>query len=213
MSILTKILGRRAETQPKVGGMEDFMTLIRVYFQASMAAEMGIGNIAMLPDLRVFKSTFKVATQNGRLGLGERSRCKKMLKEMYGLGDTFFKEIDHSIRLHCRKPQEVQPYFIQFQNMAQDLMMLVGNLMKFKLRLPGIFKKTLLAMTAKTVDDIYHKNDYSDPSVMKSVVAVREYSHRLGFSQAWMAEFAGKLVLLAKKEPRPKDGDLPAGKK
>lgn len=204
MSIISRLFGRKADTQPKVGGMEDFMTLIRVYFQASMAAETGITNIAMLPDLRVFKATFKVATQNGRLGPGERSRCKKMLKDMYELDDVFFKEIDHSMRLHCRKPQEVQVYFLQFQNMVQELMMLVGNLMKFKLRLPSIFKKSLLAMTAKTVDDIFNKNDYTDPSVMKAVVAVREYARKLNFSQAWISEFAGKTVLLAKKEPRKK---------
>lgn len=34
-------------------------------------------------------------------------------------------------------------------------------------------------MTEKTVNDIFNKNDYTDMSVMKSVVAVREYSRRL----------------------------------
>ena len=29
----------------RIGGMEDFMTLIRVYYQASMAANIGITNI------------------------------------------------------------------------------------------------------------------------------------------------------------------------
>lgn len=213
MSILSKLFGRKAESQPKAGGMEDFMTLIRVYFQAVMASEIGITNIAMLPDLRVFKSTLKVPTQNGRLGLGEKSRCKKMLKDMYGMEDGFFKEIDHSVRTHCRKMQEVQPYFIQFQNLAQDSMMLVGNLMKFKLRIPSFFKKAIYTMTAKTVDDIFHKNDFTDPGVMKTVVAVREYCRRLGFSQEWLTQFVCKVVVLAKKEPRPSDDDAAANKK
>ena len=50
---------RRNDNTVKVGGMQDYMMLIRVYFQASIAAQVGINNIAMLPDLRIFKSTFK----------------------------------------------------------------------------------------------------------------------------------------------------------
>ena len=144
MSILSKILGRKdAEQQQKTGGMEDFMTLIRVYFQAAMAADLGITNLAALPDLRVFKTTLHVPTVNNRLGIGERTRCKKMLKDMYDIDDFFFKEIDSSLRKRCRRLQDVQTYMIQFQNFTQDLMMLLSNLMKFKLRLPSFMKKTL----------------------------------------------------------------------
>jgi hypothetical protein len=86
-------------------------------------------------------------------------------------------------------------------------MMLTGNLMKFKLRLPGFLKKALYSMTEKTVNDIFNKNDYSDPAVMKSVVAVRQYSQRLGFSQNWITNFVYKVVMLAKKEPKPQDNE------
>ena len=88
MSIISKLFGKK-EDEKKTGGMEDFMTLIRVYFQAVMAADLGITNLAALPDLRVFKATLKVPTQNNRLGLAEKSRCKKMLKELYGMDDNF----------------------------------------------------------------------------------------------------------------------------
>ena len=81
--------------------------------------------------------------------------------------------------------------------------MLTGNLMKFKLRLPGFLKKALYTMTEKTVNDIFNKNDYTDPAVLKSVVAVRQYSQRLGFSQQWITNFVYKVVMLAKKEKRP----------
>jgi hypothetical protein len=37
---------------------------------------------------------------------------------------------------------------------------------------------------------------------MKTVVAVREYNRRLGFSQKWVTDFVYKVVMLAKKEPR-----------
>ncbi len=204
MGFWNKLFGKK-EGEHKVGGMEDFMTLIRVYFQAAMAADLGISNLAALPDLRVFKSTLKVPTVNNKLGVGERSRCKNMLKSMYGMDDEFFKEIDSSLRKRCKKIQDAQTYLLQFQGFTQELMMLTGNLMKFKLRLPGFLKKALYTMTEKTVNDIFNKNDYSDPTVMKSVVAVRQYSQRLGFSQKWITNFVYKVVMLAKKEPRPKD--------
>jgi hypothetical protein len=204
MGFWNKLFGKK-EGEHKVGGMEDFMTLIRVYFQAAMAADLGISNLAALPDLRVFKSTLKVPTVNNKLGVGERSRCKNMLKSMYGMDDEFFKEIDSSLRKRCKKIQDAQTYLLQFQGFTQELMMLTGNLMKFKLRLPGFLKKALYTMTEKTVNDIFNKNDYSDPAVMKSVVAVRQYSQRLGFSQKWITNFVYKVVMLAKKEPRPKD--------
>jgi hypothetical protein len=209
MNIFSKIFGgKKSDEQARVGGMEDFMSLIRVYFQAAIASDLGITNLAMLPDLRMFKATLKVPTQNNKLGVGEKARCRKMLKEMYDMDDSFFKEIDHSIRKNCRKLQDVQVYMVQFQSFTQDLMMLMGNLMKFKLRLPGFFKKAIYGMTEKTVNDIFTKNDYKEPGVMKTVVGIRNYNQRLGFSQPWITTFVYKIVMLAKKEPRPKDEDL-----
>lgn len=72
-----------------------------------------------------------------------------MLMDLYGVNEDFFKEVDQSIKKNCRKIQDVQPYLIQFQGFTQDLMMLMGNLMKFKLRLPSFMKKALYAMTEK----------------------------------------------------------------
>lgn len=204
MSFISKLFGKKEEDQ-KAGGMEDFMTLIRVYFQAVMASDLGITNLAALPDLRVFKATLKVPTQNNKLGQAEKARCKKMLKELYGMDDNFTKEIDASIRKRCKKMQDVQTYMYQFSGFTQDLMMLTGNLMKFKLRLPGFFKSALYTMTQKTVNDIFNKNDFSDPGVMKTVVGIRQYAQKLGFSQAWTTNFVYKVVMLAKKEPRPKE--------
>lgn len=203
MGFIDKIFGKKADGMQKAGGMEDYMTLVRVYFQATLATRLGITNLAMLPDLRVFKSTLHVPTVNNKLGVGEKTRCKKMLKELYKTDDNFFDEIDLSIKKNCRKLQDVQPYLIQFQGFTQDLMMLLGNLMKFKLRVPGFFKKALYVMTEKTVNDIFTKNDFSDAAVIKSVMAVRQYDKRLGFSQKWVTDFVYQVVMLAKKEPKP----------
>ena len=209
MGFLSKLFGRKDadESEKKVGGMEDFMTLIRVYFQAVIAADLHITSLQALPDLRVFKTTLRVPTQGGRLGVGEKTRCKKMLKEMYEMDDQFFKEIDQSITRRCKKIQDVQPYLIQFQAYVQDIMMLTGNLMKFKLRLPGIFKKALRTMTEKTVNDIFNKNDFTDSSVLQTVVNVRKYNQKLGFSQKWITDFVYRVVMLAKKEKRPAEDD------
>ena len=206
MGFFSKLFGKK-ESEVKVGGMEDFMTLIRVYFEASLAVNLGINNLGMLPDLRTFKTTLRVPTLNNKLGLGEKNQCRKMMREMYGLGDDFFKEIDQSMRKNCRKIQDVQPYMVQFQGFSQDLMMLVGNLMKFKLRLPSFMKKAIYTMTEKTVSDLFTKNDYKDPGVIKAVMAVRQYDKRLGFSQKWITDFVYQVVMLAKKEPRQADSD------
>ena len=162
MGFLSKLFNRKDDNN-KTGGMEDYMQLVRVYFQASIAANVGITNLAMLPDLRVFKSTLHVQTVNNKLGLGEKSACRKMLKDIY------------------------------------------GTLMKFKLRLPSIFKSALYKMTEKTVAELFTKNDYTDPAVLKAVVAIRQYNNRLGFSQKWISDFVYQVVMLAKKEPKPTD--------
>lgn len=204
MELFDKIFCKNKETK-KVGGMEDYMTLIRVYFQASIAANLGINNLAALPDLRTFKATLHVPTVNNKLGIGERNQCKKMMKEIYKTEDDFFKEIDQSIRKNCHKLQDVQTYLYQFQGFTQDMMMLTGNLMKFKLRVPSFFKKAIYQMTQKTVNDIFNKNDYSDAGVMKTIVAIRQYNKRLGFSEKWVTDFVYQVVMLAKKEPKKAD--------
>lgn len=205
MSIFSKLFGHKDNEEQKIGGMEDYMTLIRVYFQAAIAERVGITNLNALPDLRQFKTSLHIPTVNNKLGIGEKSHCKKMLRDIYGTEDYFFKEIDQSIRKGCSKMQDVQVYLLQFQNFTQNLMMLTGNLMKFKLRLPSIFKKALYSMTEKTISDIFNKNNYTDQSVLKAVVEVRQYDKRLGFSQKWTTDFVYQVVILAKKEKKPQN--------
>ena len=205
MGFFSGLFKKKENNEHKTGGMEDYMTLVRVYFQAAIAENVGITNLAMLPDLRMFKSTLHVQTVNNKLGVGEKRHCKKMLKDIYKTDDIFFSEIDMSIKKNCRKIQDVQTYLIQLQSFSQDLMMLMGNLMKFKLRLPSFLKKALYSMTEKTVGDIFHKNDFNDVGVMKTVVAIRNYDKRLGFSEKWITDFVYQIVLLAKKEPKQKE--------
>lgn len=201
MSFLNKLF-KRNNDEMKVGGMEDFMTLIRVYLQAGIASQVGITNLAALPDLRLFKQTLKVPTINNKLGLGEKKRCAKMLNEVYGISDAFCSEIDASVKKRCKRLQDVQPYLIQFQGFSQDLMMLMGNLMQWKFRLPSFMRGLLRSLTEKTVHDVVTKNNWSDDNVRRTVATVRKYQQTLGFSEAWMTEYVHTTVMLAKKEKR-----------
>ena len=108
MGFLSKIFGKNNNGEHKTGGMEDYMTLVRVYLQAAIAETAGITNLAMLPDLRLFKTTLHIPTLNNKLGVGEKKHCKKMLQDLYKVEDSFFKELDQSIKRNCRKMQDVQ---------------------------------------------------------------------------------------------------------
>lgn len=208
MGFLSKLYPHKEnENAQKGGGMEDFMTLIRVYYQAAIACKVGITNLNALPDLRVFKQTLHVATVNNKLGQGEKQRCRKMLNEIYGMEDNFFKEIDESIKRNCKQIQNVQTYMYVFQGFSQDLMMVVSNTMQWKLRIPSIFKKTLYDVVEKGVNNILTKDNWKDDAVRKGVIGIRQYQKRLGYSQNWMTQYVYHIILLAKKEPRPKDSD------
>ncbi len=211
MGILSKLFGgskKSAQEQGwRVGGTEDFMTLIRVYYQAVMASSFGLRDFRALPDLRVFKQTLKVQTINNKIGVAEKSKCKKMMNEIYGISDNFFKEIDESIKRRCRNVNDMQTYLFQFQGFSQELMMLMGNLMNWKFRLPSFLRGALRTLTEKSVRDIFTKNTWSDASVQKSVMNVRNYQAQLGYSQEWMTEFVYNVLILAKKEPKANTKD------
>jgi len=203
MSIFSKLFNKNSEPKAaKLGGMEDFMTLIRVYYQASMASRLGITNLAMLPDLRMFKSSLKVATVNNKLGLGEKNKCKAMLQDMYGLQDSFFTEIDSSIKANCRNINQVNNYFMLFQGFSQDLLTVLSSTMQLKLRVPSFFKKALHAVVEKGVIDLFEKENFKDDATRKATYAVRTYQQRLGYSREWIIEYAYNIIVLAKKEPR-----------
>ena len=199
---------KKKDNEQRIGGMEDFMTLIRVYYQSVLAANLGITNIAMLPDLAAFKRSLKVATEKNKLGVAEKAKCKKMIEQIYNMDDNFFKEIDSSIKKNCKKIQDVQPYLFKFQGFNNDLMMLVGNLMKWKFRVPGFMHKMLHSMTEKIIDDILKKDKWKDEATFRTVYSVRQYKEQLGYSQLWMTEYVYKIITLAKKEPRPQAEDM-----
>ena len=211
MSIFANLFKKQADADAKVvGNVEDFVSLTRVYFQSVIAVNLGITNIRFLPDVANFKRLFKVATQGGKLGLAEKSASRKMLMQDYGISESLFKEIDTSIKKNCRTQNDVQAYLFMYQGFSSDLMMLMGNLMQWKFRMPAIFKKALRSMTEKTVHDVCTKTVWKADDVHKTAAAVRQYKERLGFSEQWMSEYVYNIVLLAKKEPKHKDEEAKA---
>ena len=177
MGIFAKLFNKNSE-EVSSKNVEDFVSLTRVYFQSVIAANLGITNIRFVPDVANFKRLFKIPTQGGRLGQAEKAASRKMLMQDYGISENFFKEIDASVKKHCRTQNDVQGYLFMYQGFSNDLMMLVGNLMQWKFRMPSIFKGA--AMT------------------------VRQYKERLGYSEQWMTEYVYNIVMLAKKEPKKK---------
>ena len=86
--------------------------------------------------------------------------------------------------------------------------MLMGNLLKWKFRIPGFMKKMVKNLTDSTVHDILTKDTWNDDSVRKSVFAVRRYQQMLGFSEGWIQEYVYNLITLAKKEPTPSQEEV-----
>lgn len=198
MSILTSLYARKEKKEQQAKeALEDFMTLIRVYYQSAMAMNLGITNIRMLPDLVTYKRIFQIPTQ-GKLGQGERAHAKKMLMQNYGMSDNFFKEIDSSLKKNCRTQNEVNPYMYIFQDFSNTLFMFVGNVMKWKFAMPNFMSKYLKTMVDKTVHDIVTKTSWKGDGVAQTAHKIVLQREKLGHSEEWMAEYVFKVVMVSK---------------
>jgi len=199
MGILSKLMDRKEEMEEKVRAKEEeYISLIRVYFQSVMAANLGITNIRMLPDLAMFKQKLKVPTLNGRLGLGEKAASRKILMQDYGLSEPFFAEIDNSIKKQCKRQTDIQTFFFTFQGFSNDLLMAVGTDMQWKLRLPAFFRKMMRSMIEKTVHNVLTKNDWKAVDVRQACWNVRGYNEKLNYSESWIVEFIYPILMIAK---------------
>ena len=173
MGIFAKLFNKNSE-EVSSKNVEDFVSLTRVYFQSVIAANLGITNIRFVPDVANFKRLFKIPTQGGRLGQAEKTASRKMLMQDYGISENFFKEIDASVKKHCRTQNDVQGYLFMYQGFSNDLMMLMGNLMQWKFRMPSIFKGALRSMTEKTVHEVCTKAVWKKDDVHKTAMTVRK---------------------------------------
>ena len=185
-------------------GVEDFMSFIRIYLQAAMAANLGITNIKMVPELAMFKRMLKIQTVNNKLGIAERARARKIMQAEYGISDIFFDELDASLKKNCKNQMAIQSYSIKFQEYLNNLLTVVTTLMKWKMQIPSFMKGTLRSVTEQTIHDIMTKATWSKPEMMAAIFNLKKQTESLGFSEAWMSEFMFNLIVLAKKEKRKK---------
>lgn len=200
MGLLDRLTKKQEEQQSKVQAKEEeFLSLIRVYLQAAIAAEpkLGISNINMLPDLKDFKRALKVPTQ-GRLGIGEKSAAKKLLASQYGLDDAFCKELDKSVTRMCHKQADVQSYFFAFQNFTNDLLTVLSNQLQWKLRIPSFFRKLIRSSISDAVEDIMTKNDWSAADVFQACQRIRKNVEKMGVSHKWISDYAFPILMIAK---------------
>lgn len=183
---------------------EEFMTLIRVYYQAVIATQIGITNLNMLPDMALFKRMLKIPTQGGKLGVAEKARARKVLMQDYNLNEDFFKEIDRSIKKNCKTANDINGYFYKFQGFNSELFATMEKLMNIRFRLSMLFNKLLKKRTADTIHKILTQSEWKDISIQKSAWSVRKYQEALGYSEQWIVDFVYQVFILAKKDNRRK---------
>lgn len=208
MGLFSKISDKKENTEEEIPvkkGVEDFMSFIRIYLQAAMAANLGITNIKMVPELAMFKRMLKIQTVNNKLGIAERAKARKIIQAEYGIADIFFDELDASLKKGCKNQMAIQSYSIKFQEYLNNLLTVVTSLMKWKMQVPSFMKGTLRKLTEETIHNIMTKASWNKPEIMAATFNLKKQAEGLGFSEAWMSEFMFHLILLAKKEKRKKN--------
>ena len=101
MNFISKLFKKKEEETEVVskGSVEEFVTLIRVYYQAVMAVQLGITNLNILNDMALFKRMLKIPTQNNKLGHSrEIPFPQNPNARIRAERKTSFKEIDASIK-------------------------------------------------------------------------------------------------------------------
>ena len=204
MNFISKLFKKEKEQDNEQikGSVEEFVSLVRVYYQAVMAVNLGVTNLNILADMALFKRMLKIPTQNNKLGVAEKSKVRKVLMQDYGLSESFFKEIDASVKKCCKNQNDIKSYFFMFQGFNNDLFSLLGNLMQWKFRLALLLKKLLYNQTAKTVHEILTRSEWSDVSVQKAAWSVRKYAATLVYSEQWITDFVYNVVLLAREDQK-----------
>lgn len=205
MNIFSKLFKKKEVEETEItgkGSVEEFVTLIRVYYQAVMAVQLGITNLNMLSDMALFKRMLKIPTQNNKLGIAEKARARKVLMQDYGLDESFFKEIDASVKKNCKSQNDIKSYFIQFQGFNADLFSLLDNLMQWKFRFAMLVKKLLYGQTQKTIHEILTRSEWKDVNTQKVAWRIRKYSETLAFSENWITNFVYNIVLMAKEDAK-----------
>lgn len=199
MGLFDKLKSKAENNQEEIQKREeDYLSLYRVYLQAAMASNFGITNLNALPELKAFKVALRVPTVNGKLGLGEKSKAKSLLMSNYGLNDDFFKEFDKSIAKNCKNQQQIQSFFLLFQNFLNDFITLLSNHLGMKLRIPNYFSGILRTTIEEGVKDVLTKTDWDKPDAIKMSMSIRQNNEKLGYSVSFLNQLMYPFFMIAK---------------
>mgnify|MGYP003397163118 FL=1 len=198
MGLTEKLQKKQAAMQEEAQNrVQDFNSLFGVYLQATMAVNLGIVDLRMLPDLKLMKQKFKIPTQ-GRLGIAEKAFVSELMMNEYGMDESFFKGIDSSAKKNCKKVQDMQSYFSMLQAFFQQLFMALSSEMGMSLRLPGFFRKLIKSSTKDAIHKILTSNDFKAADARRAAVDVRALKEKLGFSEDWMVQYAFPVLMISK---------------
>ena len=203
MSLLSRLFGwgrkknnSKDDAQSRV---EEFMSLIGIYNQASIVAHIGITNLKMVPEFAAYKRAMRIPTTGGKLGLAEKAQIKKMMIADYKMSELFFKEIDASIRKNCKNIRDVQNYFFAFGNFSNDLLTFVYTQSQWKIQGSMLIKKLLRSTVKSSVDNMMTKITWKDSSATNSAFKLRATAATLKYSNEWMTELVYQILLRSKK--------------
>ncbi|MFI3263385.1 MAG: hypothetical protein R3Y26_10850 [Rikenellaceae bacterium] len=208
MGLFSKFFGKKnTDVDPKNDvqtNVEEFMSLIRIYYQASIVAHVGITNLNLVPEFAMYKRMMRIPTVGGKMGIAERSHLRKTMVADYGMNETFFKEIDSSIRKNCKGMRDIQGYFFAFGNFTNDLMTYLSNELQWKLQASMLFKSMVRPTVNSAIKKLLTKEYWKDEATTRAVNNIRASRQALGYSEAWLAEFVTQIMLMTRKDAREK---------
>lgn len=208
MSIFSRIFGwggnKESQDNSAQSAVEEFISLIVVYNQATVISNVGITNMKMVPEFANYKRIMKIPTVGGKLGLAEKGHIKKHMVSYYKMDPSFFKELDNSIKKNCKSVRDMQNYFFAYGNFTNDLLTFLST--EYQMRIQGalLFKALLRSTVKKSIADMMTKPSWKDYNTTTTVSRIRATAASLALSQEWMEEFVYQIYIQSRKKKKKK---------
>lgn len=198
MGLTDKLQSKKEALEQEVRErVEEFNSLVRVYLQATMAVNLGIMDLRMLPDLKLLKQKFKIPTE-GKLGVAEKKYVRKLMMSEYKMTEVFFNEVDSSAKRVCKKQQDMPNYFYLFQGLSQSMFMSVANEMQWSLRLPAFFNGLIKRSAKDAIHKVLTSNDFKAADARQAAINTRSLKDKLNLSEEWMLQYMYPVLMLSK---------------
>lgn len=206
MGILYRLFGwgrsKKEEESDVQSDVEEFMSLIRIYYQSSIISQVGITNLNMVPEFAMYKRMMRIPTVSGKLGVAEKSHVRKTMIADYKMNESFFKEIDASIRRNCKSVRDMQGYFFTFGNFTNDLMTYLSTEVQWKLQGAMLFKKLLRPTIKSAINKMMTKATWKEATTATTISRLRASKATLNYSDDWLVEFSYQVLIQSKKDSK-----------